>query len=287
MGMRPLPLAFVLCAACSPAEQQDSNPSAPPARRFATQTEAAPPDYRALLKARAVTGAGARVWEATRPLPSDAAAVGALWVARLKARGALLGTGLAGKGSDGPVALIDTGLTESEFTRWAAQNRWPIPRHIRWSFVPEMKLPPVGERAEQAIRVWPGATTRTGMQNQALFHGKVELRNGCFFMGMAGQPVDKLAWFHAEVGLDVDQAGYFILRDRIDGSILARVGEELSWGGPATADIDDGTRQALHRACGTGEIHVVGSPQSSERFMTQYPHLRTPSPPPPPPKVAR
>lgn len=216
--------------------------------------------------------------------PPDAKAVGALWLQRLEARGALLGHGLAGKGPDGPVNMIDTGLTEAEFDRWVGENGWQVPRHIRWSFVPAMTLPPVSEAAQAGIRVWPASTARTGAQNQALLSGRVELRDGCFFVGEGGGPADKLAWFHAEIGLDKDEAGFFILRDRVSGQILGRLGEDMVWGGPAGARMDDGTVRALQEACGPGEVFVVGSPESRERFMTQHPHLRQPHNPPPPPR---
>jgi len=218
-------------------------------------------------------------------LPSDAKAVGEAWVSRLKNRGALLGYGLAGKGPDGPVNMIDTGLTEREFESWAQENGWRVPAHIRWSFVPAMTLPPVSKTAKEAIRVWPASTARTGVQHQALYHGRVELRDGCFFVGEFGQPADKLAWFHAEMGLDLDESGYFILRDRVSGRTLARLGEDMNWGGPASADIGKDAERALQDACGPGEIYVVGSPEASERFLTQYPHLRQPAAPPRPPSA--
>ena len=85
------------------------------------------------------------------------------------------------------------------------------------------------------------------------------------------------------MGLDIDQSGYFILRESVGGKTLARLGEDMNWGGPATADIDKETAQALQDACGPGELYVVGSPEASERFLTQYPHLREPSVPPPAP----
>ena len=113
------------------------------------------------------------------------------------------------------------------------------------------------------------------------------MRDGCFFVGQSGESATKLAWFHAEVGLDRDQSGYFILRDRISGNSLARLGEEMNWGGPATAEIDAGTERALHAACGAAEVYVVGSPEARERFLTQYPHLRNPKAPTPPPPAGR
>ncbi len=274
------PIAF--CAACSAAGGEEGYAVSQVSRSYATQIRAPNPDYRRLLGERKAAEGWTRR-EATSPMPADAKAIGAEWIARLETRGALLGYGLAGKAPEGPVSLIDTGLTEREFESWTATNGWRVPGHISWSFVPPLTLPGVSEEAQGGIRIWPASTGRTGAQNQALFHGRVELRDGCFFVGQSGQPVDKLAWFHAELGIDVDEAGYFVLRDRVSGETLARLGEDMNWGGPASARIDEGARRALHEACGQGEIYIVGSPESSERFLTQYPHLRNPQPPPPPP----
>lgn len=271
------------CAACSPPPSAGSaNTDDKIERPYATQTTAPSPDYRVLMKEAALGDGGWSQREATSPLPPDAKVQGDAWVARLKERNALLGYGLAGKGANGPVNLIDTGLTETAFDRWTRENGWQVPSHIRWSFVPETRLPPVSDLARPSIRVWPASTARTGAQNQALFRGRVELRDGCFFVGEFGQPTDQLAWFHAEIGLDVDAARYFVLRDRVSGQTLARLGEDMNWGGPASAEIDKLTEDALQQACGPGKIYVVGSPEASERFLTQYPHLRSAGAPRPP-----
>lgn len=284
--LKLIPLAAVLCFACSPASNRSADARAQETRRYATQTSAPSPDYRALLAQPPLTGPGSRQREATSPLPPDAKPIGETWLARLRKRGALLGHGLAGKSPDGPVDLIDTGLTEAEFGRWAMENQWRVPAHIRWGFVPEMNLPSVSSAAENAIRLWPASTARTGLQYEALYQGRVELREGCFFVGEYGQPADKLAWFHAEIGLDIDDAGFFVLRDRVGGKILARLGEEMNWAGPASAAIDPATERALQAACGPGEVYVVGSPEARERFLTQYPHLRHPQVPPRPPAAS-
>ena len=177
--------------------------------------------------------------------------------------------------------MINVGLTERQFIEWASENGWSVPKHVRWSFVPEMKIPSVSNAAHNAIRVWPASLARTGTQPMAMFRGRVELRDGCFFVGEFGKPVDKLAWFHAEVGFDLDHAGFYILRDRVTGMTLTRLGEDMNWGGPASAVIGEEVKQALHAACGPGAIYVVGSPQSSERFLMQNPHLRQTQVPPP------
>ena len=293
-AMRSILPLIGFCAACSPASGNPQNSEAATTHTFATQTSAPSPNYRALLDQPVPTFKERRQQDATTPLPSDAKAIGDAWIARLQKRGALLGYGLAGKGPNGPVRLITTGLTEKEFHRWTNENGWRVPTHIRWSFVSEMSLPRVSEAARNAIRVWPASTARTGLQYQALDTGRVELRNGCFFVGKFNQPATKLAWFHAEMGLDIDEAGYFILRDRVTGQTRTRLGEDMIWSGPATAVIDEETERAVQSACGPGEIYVVGSPEASERSMTQYPHTRGPSaspppppPPPPPPRSSR
>ena len=149
-----------------------------------------------------------------------------------------------------------------------------------------MNLASVSEAAKRGIRFWPASTARTGAQNQALYRGRIELRDGCFFVGEFGKPAERLAWFHAEVGLDVDDEGYFILRDRVTGQTLARVGEELSWSGPASAVIDESVRDDLQTSCGSAEVTIVGTPQSTERFLARYPHMREAGNPRPlPPKA--
>lgn len=266
---------FVLCTACSVAGPVRTPATADPAPAYRTQTNASTPDYRALLDQAVPQLVQPLTREATLSPPRDAKVVGSEWLSRLEQRGALLGYGLANGAGDAPVTSIDTGLTTKEFDRWVQENGWTTPQHIRWGFVAEMVHPAVSDTAQAAIRNWPASTARTGAQLQALHGGRIELRDGCFFVGERGQRANKLAWFHAEIGLDVDPDGYLILRDRIDGTIRARLGEDMSWAGPASARIDDDARQALHGACGGGDIMVVGSPESSERFRMRVADLQT------------
>ena len=277
-----LPLAVVAITACTAADDGASEgPSATGnGGQYATQTEAPTPDYKALLAEPSLSSGGWARREATSPLPSDAKTIGQTWVERLEQRQALTGYGLGGKGPDGPVVMIDTGMTEADFEAWAKENGWDVPTHITWSFVPEMHLPSVSDAAQSGIRVWPASTARTGAQNEALLAGRVELRDGCFYGGEGDGTPDKLAFFHAEIGLDVDDEGYYILRDRISGHVRARLGELMNWGGPPSAYIAPELEQEIHEKCGPGEILVVGSPESRERFGTQYPHTREPAAPP-------
>ena len=274
---------LLVCASCTAASDAPNSPVERSQRPYMTQSKVPVPDYRLLLRQAPLSLRGRTYREPATRAPRDAKAVGDAWIARLKARDALLGAGLAGKSPDGPVNLIDTGLTEAEFVAWAKANRWQIPGHIRWSFVSKLSLPRVSAAAKNAIRIWPASTARTGLQHQALLHGRVELRDGCFFVGLFEEPANRLAWFHTEIGLDKEQSGYLILRDRQTGLTLARIGEKMVWGGPPSAVIDLQTKRALQAACGNHEIMVVGSPESRERFLTKYPHVRNRQPPPPPP----
>lgn len=194
------------CLLSSGEDQKDT--AGPVTKSYATQINAPSPDYRTLLNQPSVAFASRAEREGSAPLPSNAKVLGDLWIARLNSRDALLGYGLAGKSPDGPVEMIDTGLTEKEFASWTAKDGWQVAEHIRWSFVSAMTLPQVSDAAKTAIRVWPASVARTGMQHQAGYSGRVELRDGCFFVGQFGEPVDKLAWFHAEIGLDRDKAGF-------------------------------------------------------------------------------
>lgn len=276
------------CAACSAVGDGPDQTATPLPQSYATQASAPSPNYRNMLNRPHSVAQGGGERAATATPPANAKAIGEAWVARLKKRGALLTYGVELANPNGPIGAIDVGLTQEEFDSWASANGWPVPEHIRWTFAPAFNLPPVSDAAKGAVRFWPASNTRTGIQLLALLHGRVELRDGCFFVGSRGGPVDKLAWFHAEIGLDKDAAGYFVLRDRVSGRTLTRLGENMSWGGPPSADIGVDAERALHDACGSADIVVVGHPQSRERFETQYPHTRELRvPPPPPPRRAR
>ena len=110
MAMRSFlfPLAFVL-AACAPGAREPGPATGEPAVPvFATQLDAPAPDYGRLLADPPIPPRGTLTRDATAPLPQDARAQGQRWLDRLKAADALSGWGLAGKGEDGPVSLIDT-----------------------------------------------------------------------------------------------------------------------------------------------------------------------------------
>ena len=266
-------VAFAALAACNGAATVPEETGAP--KSYATQAEAPTPDYGRLTQAKPLAGEGYIRREATAPPPANAREIGQAWFDRLKAANALQGAGLAGKGPDGAITSIDVGMTESDFERWAKENGWSVPGHIAWSAV--------SDAAKPGIRFWPASSARTGAQNEALLYGRVELRDGCFWATEGDGEADKLAFFHAEIGLDRDDEGFYILRDRVGGQTLARLGEPMNWGGPPSAYISPEAAEGLREACGDAPVLVVGSPESRERFATKYPHIRDRTSPPPPP----
>ena len=285
--MRILTASIALLAACAPATGDDSSSdSTTPVegqRAYATQVEAPTPDYAKLTQAKRLEGEGYVRRDATAPLPANAKETGQTWFDRLEARHALLGAGLGGKGPDGPVTHLDVGMTQSAFEAWAREQGWDVPTHISWTFAPAMNLPAVSDAARPGIRFWPASSARTGAQNEALLYGRVELRDGCFWATEGDGEADRLAFFHAEIGLDRDQEGFYVLRDRVGGQTLARLGEPMNWGGPPSAYISPEAAKSLREACGDAPVLVVGSPESRERFATNYPRIRDLVTPPPPP----
>ena len=267
-------LLLLSCAACVPARQDDDpEPAAPAKASFATQLDAPAPDYTRLVADPPIAPKGTTSRDAIAPLPADAKAVGQAWIDRLRTEGVLDGYGLAGKGTDGPVSLIDVAMTAESFDALAARNGWSVPDWIRWGFQPELVAPPVSDAAQPGIRTWPSSRRRTGAQLQALLGGRVTLRDGCFHVQPPEGP-ETLAWFHAETGLDRDAEGYYIFINRVTGETMARVGEDMHWAGPNAVPVDDPGLAALRDACGPGEVASVGNPESFERMATRYPHLR-------------
>lgn len=285
--MRLFFLPILFAAGCTPVGQEGAEtPSGdsatePAATQFATQIDPPSPDYEHMVVVRPPVNENADLRRpATAPLPANARSIGEEWIARLQARNAVGGWGLAGKGPDGPVTSIDTLFTPPEFDAWVAENGWTVPDWIGWSFVPRLSAPPVSQAAAPRIRYWPANTARTGAQNEAALSGQVLVRDGCFYL-RRHDGSEALAWFLAETGLDVDDEGYLVLVDRVTGETRARVGETMTWAGP-NADPKPEQTRALRAACGEHEVAEVGNPEANERMYVRYPHLRSPVNPPPP-----
>lgn len=278
-------LLAALCVACSPsgpdAGPRDADPSPTPTADYATVLAVPVPDYSRPVVRPPVRREYELRRAASGRLPTDAKAVGQVWIERLKGEDALAGYGLAGKADDGPVNMIDTLMTAREFDAWTKQNGWRAPAHIAWGFQSELVASEVSRAAAPAVRLWNASKTRTGMQLEALESGRIVMRDGCLWMQRPGEP-DRIAWLHAETGLDRDSEGYLVLVRRETGEPVARVGEDMVWAGPNAVNAPAWRVRDIQQACGKGELYGVGNPESAERFRTRYPHTRPSVPPKPP-----
>ncbi|QZH75639.1 MAG: hypothetical protein JY451_03250 [Erythrobacter sp.] len=283
-SLRLAALPLLALAACGAGDGAPTG-SDPPGE-YATQLEVPSPDYAALIANAPAIEQAEAFREPTASPPANARQLGALWLARLEERGALMGHGLAGKEPDAPVQSIDTLLTAEEFDAWVAENGWTVPPHLHWYFQQPLIAPRVSETAQGGIRTWPASEARTGWQLEAAFVGRIYLRDGCFFMrsDVVDAP-DKLAWFHAETGLDVDAEGYYTLVNRVNSQPVARLGEVMTWAGPNRLDQDAPQIIALRQVCGDYTVEGVGNPEANERMFVTYPHLRQPPDAIPPPGI--
>ncbi|WP_340586207.1 hypothetical protein [Erythrobacter alti] len=265
-------LSLIALAACG-AGVKDAGSSED--REYATQLEAPSPDYAALIANAPEIEQAETFREPTASPLGNAKELGDLWLTRLEDRGAVMGHGLAGKDDDSSIQSIDTLLTAEEFDQWVAENRWTVPPHIRWYFQQPLVAASVSEAALPAVRTWPASQVRTGWQMEAAFSGRIFLRDGCVFIrGFGDNDTEKLAWFHAETGLDLDAEGYYVLINRVNGEIAARLGEPMTWAGPNPLDPADPDIASYREACGDFEVEGVGNPIANEKNYVIYPHLR-------------
>ncbi|HYJ31022.1 MAG TPA: hypothetical protein VEW25_11865 [Allosphingosinicella sp.] len=132
---------------------------------------------------------------------------------------------------------------------------------------------PVSEAARRFVRTFPLARHRTGSETSELNIGTIVLRDGCFRLDGPGED-DPFAFFGAETGLRLDEAGYPTLYQRGRGSHggeAARVGERMVLGGGAGREIGDAEIVAdVHAACGPGRIVHVGNPRSYAAFRRRH-----------------
>ena len=270
-------LPLLALAACG-AGMGEKGPDVP--REYATQTEAPPPDYAFLIRAEPTLDFEALRRGPSGPPPPNARQIGETWRGRLETLDVLDGIG---RDRSGPIAAIDSfdlRLTPEEFDAWVAENGWTVPPHLRWSFAPAMILPRVSEAAQGGVRIWPASEQRTGMQLMAAERGTIVLRDGCFYV-RPPQGEEKLAWFHTETGLDVDDEGYYVLVNRVTGMVEGRLGELFSWAAPNPITPGGPTMEDFRAACGDGEIVSVANPSSEAKAEAIYPR-RPPDAIPPP-----
>ncbi|RJY08661.1 hypothetical protein [Aurantiacibacter aquimixticola] len=275
---RMLYLPLLALAACGAGE----GPNRPLAedRDYATQLTAPAPDYAAIIANADMIEPYEAFRDPSAEPPADAKRIGEVWLARLQERDVVDGYGLSGKADDAPIGGFDIRVTADDFDAWVAENGWDVPPHLRWSFMAPLRAPRVSDAAQSSIRVWPASEQRTGLKLQAADYGRVFLRDGCFFVDHQG--TEKLAWLHAETGLDVDEEGYYVLVNRISGQVSGRLGERMVWAAPNAITSGGPDLDKFRAACGDGPTHGVGNPDSTARMDTMYPPQRAPDSAPPP-----
>ena len=275
-------LPLLALAACG-ADAVPADGTPPDARDYATQEEAPPPDYADMQRAPATFTYADLNREGDGSRPADAGALGELWLARLQELDVVDGYGRQGKGESDPISGFDLRMTAEDFDAWVAKNGWQVPPHLGWSFVPSLTHPRVSEAAAPGIRIWPASEARTGLQHEAADSGRIVLRDGCFYLQPLGAAGDeKLAWFHAETGLDRDGEGYYVLVNRVSGEVQGRLGEMFTWAAPNPIMPGGPSMEQFRAACGEGEIATVGNPTAESRMASRYPDRRPPDAMPPP-----
>lgn len=181
-----------------------------------------------------------------------------------------------------PVMDVKLGIGEADYRALAASRRWGSPPEpIKLKFSPEPVRPAVDPRIADLIRGFAYEDRATLLQHQALGTGKLVLRDGCLKV-IDHDGSEKVAVFHMETGIGLDDAGYLALIDRMSGKVRGRIGELMAWGRPnAIPEKGMVGLEALRAAC-PGELVNIGNPESHALFRARYPRSGAPVPPPQP-----
>jgi hypothetical protein len=166
-------------------------------------------------------------------------------------------------------AEIMMAVTEEEYREIAAREGWGrVPDAIELKFASPVRHPPVEDAARPFVRVLAQNDRGTGIQLTAAGFGRIVLRDGCLFVpGAQGQ--DRLAYFHRETGLGIDEEGYLALKDRMTGGSRGRIGEWFVWAGPNALDETMPMVAELRARCGSAGILNVGNPESAHQFRVR------------------
>lgn len=186
-----------------------------------------------------------------------------------------------------PTMDVQLGISVDAYRVLAAARGWGTPPDpIRLKFTASAVRPVVDPAIAHLIRGFANEDRATLIQLEALGIGTLRLRDGCLMVAQEGQK-EKVAVFHHETGIGLDEAGYLALIDRMTGKPRARIGEKLAWGAPnAIPEKGMVGLESLRAAC-PGELVNIGNPESYAAFRAQYPHVGQPPLPPPPPVIKR
>jgi hypothetical protein len=175
---------------------------------------------------------------------------------------------LGGYGTDATYGEIrmDLVVSEGEYGAIAAREGWRLPDAVKLAFAEPITGPALDARIAPLVRIFPQSDRALGPTHEALLGGRIELRDGCFYVTGRGQP-DRLAYFARELALGLDGDGYLALRTRGPAPrLLGRIGEDFSWGGPIPAPETLPMVAELRKRCGNAPLEHVGVPQSARLF---------------------
>lgn len=182
-----------------------------------------------------------------------------------------------------PVMDVQLGIVRADYRALATSRSWgDPPEPIELKFSAEPVRPAVDPGIANLIRGFAHERYATLLQLEALGTGKLILRDGCLkVMDDAG--AERVAVFHMETGIGLDEAGYLALIDRMTGKVRGRIGEQMAWGAPnAIPEKAMVGLEALSASC-PGELVNIGNPESHALFRARYPRSSTPVSSPPPP----
>ncbi|WP_265587779.1 hypothetical protein [Sphingomicrobium arenosum] len=155
-------------------------------------------------------------------------------------------------------------LTKPEYEAIMAANGWTLPAYVEAEFMKPLRAPKVSDAAAPKLRHFASSDRRTGPQRTGAGGGRIWLDDGCIYVDPMGQGTH-LAYFHNEVGVDVDVEGYVTLVHRSDGSLLGRLGENMRWAAPNGEPVAEHVA-ALRAACRADvPIYHAGLPTSRPR----------------------
>lgn len=191
----------------------------------------------------------------------ELAAVVKPWVDRFASRNIAGGWGMD---ATFRAAEIMMNVTEEEYRAIADREGWgPVPQAVRLAFSAPLAHVSVEDQAKPFVRIFAQNSRSAIRQPEAGFFGRITMRDGCLYSG------NRLAYFHRESGIGLDEQGYLAIRDRRTGKSTGRIGEWFVWAGPNQISEDMPMVRELRQRCGAAPIDNVGNPESAAQFRVQ------------------
>ena len=201
------------------------------------------------------------------------------WIDRFERERLVDGAGA----EQGGGARVDLTVSEQEFRAIARRHGWRIPSSIKFRFAQAPRGPAITAKAARQVRIFAQSDRSLGLTNQAALGGRIELRNGCFYLVGRGQR-DRLAYFPREVGLGTDARGRLTLQSRLTGETLGSIGDEFTWAGPIGMLESFPMVAELRAQCGNAPVEHVGIMTRTSDFRRRFGLPDAPAEPPKPPR---